>query len=161
MTERNTDSASTRRDFLKTAAAVPLAAATAGIGLPEPGAMQPGSGDAAAAKVSAGSHAVAAHEPPYEAMRRFILPGQDEFAVEQTAVEIERRLDSALSNRQALPASENAAGQSPMPKQFRALAPDLEVAEFDAADTDWAEGWKKWLASLGSVRRWQFSALPG
>src|SRR5580658_1270490 len=160
MTERNTDSASTRRDFLKTAAAVPIAAATAGIALPEPGAMQPGSGDAAAGKASASSHAGAAHEPPYEALRRFILPGQDEFSVEQTAVEIERHLDSALSNGQALPASENAAGQSPMPKHFRALAPDVEVAEFDAADTDWAEGWKKWLASLGNVRRWQFSALP-
>jgi len=122
--------------------------------------MQPGAGDAAAGKRSPGSHAGAAHEPPYEALRQFILPGQDEFAVEQTAVEIERRLDLALSNGQALPAAENAAGQSPMPKQFRALAPDVEAAEFDAADTDWAEGWKKWMASLGKVRRWQFSALP-
>ena len=160
MNEHSTHSARTRRDFLKTAAAAPLAAASAGIALPRHSlAMHPVAVEPAAVNIGSGSPA-AAHEPPYEALRRFILPGQDEFAVEQTAVEIERRLDLALSNGQALPAAENAAGQSPMPKQFRALAPDVAVAEFDAADTDWAEGWKKWVASLGKVRRWQFSALP-
>jgi Flp pilus assembly protein TadD len=161
MKQPRTETASTRRNFLKAAAAAPLAATTIGIGLPEPSpAMQLGGDEAAADTENARRLAASAHEAPYEALRRFILPGQDEYAVEQTAAEIERRLGSAISNGQALPAAGSAAGQSPMPKHFRALAPDLEEAEFDAADVDWAAGWKRWVASLGTVRRWQFSALP-
>ncbi len=124
-----------RREFLATAAAVPALT-----GLPCPQAFAEES----------------QHTPPYLALEKFIVPGNDEFPEEKTALLIREALQHALRSGE-LP---DCSGSSPCPKSYRALAPDLEEAVFDPADGAVARGWKRWVQSLGTIRRAQFYPLP-
>ncbi len=100
------------------------------------------------------------HTPPYLALKKFIVPGSDEFPGEKTAAEITASLLKALESVE-LPLAAVATGHSPLPSTYRALAPDLEEAVFDTSDTAIASGWKAWVQSLGRVRRAEFHWLPG
>jgi tetratricopeptide (TPR) repeat protein len=127
-----------RREFLLTAAAV---AALKGL-------------RAAPAFAEAGRH-----QAPYFALEKFILPGNDEFPEEKTAMQIRDSLNGALRSLQ-LPLGSSCKCFSPCPRSYRDLAPDLKEAVFDSSDTALAEGWRRWVASLGNVRRAQFYPLP-
>ncbi len=99
------------------------------------------------------------HDPPYLALERFISPGNDEFSEEKTAVQIVESLDKAL-HLMELPLGASFQGSSPCPKSYRTLAPDLEEAVYEAWDMAVGEGWKRWVQSLGNIRRVQFYVLP-
>ncbi|MGA8028878.1 MAG: CRTAC1 family protein, partial [Bryobacteraceae bacterium] len=124
-----------RREFLVTAAAVPA--------LPS---LQ--SAEAAAQEPQ--------HTAPYLALEKFILPGNDEFLEEKTAMVIREALMQALHSGE-LP---ECSGSSPFPQNYRVVAPDVEEAWFDSGDAAVAEGWKRWVKSLGTIRRAQFYPLP-
>ncbi|MBV9294019.1 MAG: VCBS repeat-containing protein [Acidobacteriaceae bacterium] len=96
------------------------------------------------------------HTPPYLALKRFILPGNDEFPEEKTASLIRDSLHQALRSGE-LP---DCSGSSPCPKSYRAIAPDLEEGIFDSNSGSVAEGWKRWIQSLGAIRRAEFYPLP-
>jgi tetratricopeptide (TPR) repeat protein len=96
--------------------------------------------------------------PPYEALRKFIVPGQDEFVDEPQALAIESALNQALTGD--LPLGANCIGKSPFPGSYQALAPDLEIANFNANVLNIREGWSRWVASLGHIQRADFQALP-
>lgn len=98
-------------------------------------------------------------EPPYASVLAFSEPGLDEFPGEKPAMELERRLASALSSGD-LPFAGACTGASPAPTSYRKVASDVAVAVFDGSGGP-ADGWKKWRASLGTVRRGVFYALPG
>jgi tetratricopeptide (TPR) repeat protein len=72
-----------------------------------------------------------AHQAPYLPLEKFILPGADEFPEEKTAFAIRAALEHALHS-----------GNLP------------------AADPQIATAWRRWTASLGSVRRAHFYPLP-
>ena len=99
------------------------------------------------------------HSPPYLALQKFILPGQDEFAEEKTAMEIREALSIALRTSE-LPVSSTLEGSSPCPATHQNVAFDLRSAVFDKSDKDIREGWKSWVQSLGNIRRAQFYPLP-
>jgi tetratricopeptide (TPR) repeat protein len=98
-------------------------------------------------------------EPPYAAVMEFAEPGHDEFAGEKTAMEIERRLASALASGDP-PLAAGCRGSSPAPSHYRDIAPGVAAAVFESGG-DPSAGWKKWRASLGTVRRAAFYSLPG
>jgi len=100
------------------------------------------------------------HRAPYEALRQYILPGNDQFAGEQTASAIREALSLALRTGQ-LPLAAAASGSSICARAFEKASDDVSVAMFDSADTDIAGGWRRWVESLGDVRRAQFWMLPG
>jgi tetratricopeptide (TPR) repeat protein len=95
--------------------------------------------------------------PPYEKLKKFILPGQDEFTGEPQAFAIERALKEAVTGE--LPLAVTCAGSSPFPLSYTSLAPDLEVATFGASALSIHQGWKQWISALGQVRRAEFQAL--
>ncbi|MGI9072181.1 MAG: FG-GAP-like repeat-containing protein [Bryobacteraceae bacterium] len=99
------------------------------------------------------------HNPPYLAIERFIPPGNDEFPEEEAALQIVESLEKALRSME-LPVGRSFEGSSPCPKSYRKLASDLEEAVFEPSDTAVAEGWKRWVQSLGRIRRTQFYVLP-
>lgn len=99
------------------------------------------------------------HNPPYLALERFISPGTDEFPNEKSASQIVESLDKALRSME-MPIGISFQGSSPCPKSYRALAPDLEEAVFESSDVAVRQGWKRWVQSLGKIRRAQFYALP-
>jgi len=99
------------------------------------------------------------HEPPYLGLQKFIEPGLDDFPEEKTAMRIRESLHRALETL-ALPLSPNTKGRSPCPREYQKLAPDLKTARFDQSDGNIAEGWKRWVRSLGTIRRAQFYPLP-
>lgn len=98
-------------------------------------------------------------QPPFAAVMAFAEPGSDEFPAEKTAIEVEARLVSALDTGD-LPLAAGCSGASPAPARYRTVAPDVAVAVYDRRG-DVASGWKQWRASLGTVRRRRFYALPG
>jgi tetratricopeptide (TPR) repeat protein len=98
-------------------------------------------------------------EPPYASALAFAEPGSDEFPGEKTAMEIEKRLASAVPAGE-LAFTPDCGGSSPAPASYRNIAPGVAEAVF-AKGGDPAAGWKQWRASLGSVRRAVFYALPG
>ncbi len=73
----------------------------------------------------------AAHQAPYEALRRFIQPGEDEFPEEKIAFEIRAALERALHS-----------------------------GELPTTDPQAALAWRTWVESLGSLRRAHFYPLP-
>jgi Flp pilus assembly protein TadD len=99
------------------------------------------------------------HNPPYLALAKFIAPGFDEFPEEKAAMEIRESLHQALRNS-ALPLAQDAQGFSPEPQSWHAIAPDVQSAVYNASDRAIQNGWRKWVASLGRVRRAEFYPLP-
>lgn len=90
---------------------------------------------------------------PYEPLFEYVDPRRDGFEVEKRAAEIEARLQD-LPRTPALPLDEGFDGVSPMPARYRG-----EHAEYDAKDRDFAGGLRRWLASLGVIRRISFYVL--
>ncbi len=97
---------------------------------------------------------------PHETLARYIVPGNDEFAGEKAAMEIEAML-RRLPETGTLPLAPDFRGVSPLPSRYRSVGADCFVAEFDAAVDGFAAGLKKWVDSLGTVRRARFFVLPG
>src|SRR5947209_12567252 len=97
---------------------------------------------------------------PYLALQEFIQPGYHGFAEEKEAMDIQRALHEAVRTLR-LPLAAGAAGSSPMPKSFAAIAPDLIAAVFDPADTNIAAGWSQWVRALASISSFPFDALTG
>src|SRR5689334_19980756 len=102
----------------------------------------------------------AGRSAPYMALEEFIRPGKDEFPAEKAPLEIVESFQKALRSRE-LPAIVGIRGSSPFPSRYRPVAPDLGEAIFDKADRTIAEGWKRWVQSLGVIRRAHFYVLPG
>jgi tetratricopeptide (TPR) repeat protein len=96
-------------------------------------------------------------EAPYLSLAKFILPGQDEFPEEAKAFQIHDLLVEAFRSKRLTGVAIR--GSSPAAKVYRPLAPHLQEAVFDLADTDVAGGWRKWIESLGEVRRAEFFVL--
>ena len=94
----------------------------------------------------------ARHEAPYLALTQFIAPGDDDFAGEKLAAQIRDRLHAALES-QELPLAPAAKGFSPFPHRHRQTSGDLEQAIFNKGDGNIGQGWRKWVDSLGHVRR--------
>jgi Flp pilus assembly protein TadD len=132
----------TRREFLAASSVAPALAAVATTSV-----------------AAADEHTPYEHRAPYEALRQYILPGADQFPEEQTAFSIREALSSALRSGE-LPLAATASGSSVCPRSFEKITDDVSLARFDAADTDLAEGWRRWVESLGDVRRAHFSVLP-
>jgi hypothetical protein len=99
------------------------------------------------------------HDPPYLALQSFIPPGNDEFPEEKTAAQIVESLDKALRSME-LPIGASFQGSSPCPESYRGVAHDLEEAVYEHSDVAVREGWKRWIQSLGNLRRAQFHVLP-
>ena len=97
---------------------------------------------------------------PYEPLVPYILPGNDEFAGEKTAMEIVSALSQLIETR-ALPLAADFRGASPSPVRYRAVAADAFEAEFDQAAGGFEAGLRAWLASLGTVRNARYLVLPG
>jgi Flp pilus assembly protein TadD len=97
--------------------------------------------------------------PPYLALGKFIFPGSDEFPGEKTAFEIRAALAAAFASKE-LPVSGALQGISPLPVSYRALGPDLSEAVFASTATDVGRTWRRWIESLGEIRRSQFYVLP-
>ena len=138
MKQRGRQGGVSRRQFLASAAAIP---AMAWLGSAPAFAEEP------------------RHEAPYLGLKKFILPGNDEFTGEREAMDIAQALDATLRSME-LPLSVSCRGFSPCPASYRALAHDLEEAVYDSSDAGIAEGWKRWVWSLGRVRRARFYSLP-
>ncbi|MBV8552184.1 MAG: VCBS repeat-containing protein [Acidobacteriaceae bacterium] len=101
------------------------------------------------------------HTPPYLGLRKYILPGNDEFPEEKTAAEIAQAFAS-LNPPLGLPVGSFGNFSSPLPRSYRAIAPDLNEAVFDTAQTSsFGKNWKAWVDSLGKIRRARFFPLPG
>ncbi len=113
----------------------------------------------------AGSDAAAAvpesslHQAPYLSLERFIAPGQDEFPEEKIAIEVENALYEALRLGE-LPLDSPPGGFSPCSASAKHIASDLDEAIYNQADHDIAGGWRRWVTSLGIVRRAEFECLP-
>ena len=97
---------------------------------------------------------------PHETLAPYILPGNDEFAAEKTAMEIVSAL-RRLPETKALPLAADFQGRSPLPTRYRPVAADAFEAEFDSAEGSFEEGLREWVASLGVVRRARYFVLPG
>ena len=95
---------------------------------------------------------------PHETLARYILPGNDEFTIEKTAMEIASVL-RRLPETGALPLAADFRGVSPLPVRYRPVGADAFEAEFDSA-APFEEGLRKWIASLGTVRNARYFVLP-
>ena len=89
-------------------------------------------------------------EPPYLKLKKFIEPGNDEFAGEEAAFELKASLHAAME-------SKTLANARIGPSSYKQLAPDLAEGVFDGSPKDW----RVWVDSLGRVRRAAFFPLPG
>ena len=90
---------------------------------------------------------------PYESLRRYIGPGDDEFACEREAMAIE----ALLAKPAELPLAAEFEGASPQPARLKALSAEISLAEFDASG-DFAGGLKAWLTGVRGLR---FIVLAG
>ena len=97
---------------------------------------------------------------PYEALYQYIEPGHDEFTIEKQAAEIASHLDRLVGTRK-LPLAAGFQGVSPMPVRYKAIAKDVALAEFDAADSRFERGLERWLNSLAAIRSARFFVLAG
>ena len=98
-------------------------------------------------------------EPPYDSVLAFVEPGLDDFPGEKIAVEIEKRLGTALTDGR-LPLAVGCSGISPAPSRYREIGSGAAAAVFGTSE-DVASGWKKWRESLGTIRSARFFSLPG
>jgi tetratricopeptide (TPR) repeat protein len=97
---------------------------------------------------------------PYDNLLPYIQPGNDEFAAEKTAMEITTLL-RRMTSTGALPLANGFRGSSPLPAGYRAVSGNFFEAEFDAGDSGFEAGLRKWLASLGAIREARYFVLPG
>ena len=87
----------------------------------------------AAAAFSSKGHALAPfpvkfrQQPPYAAVLAYVEAGTDEFTGEKTAVEIEARLSACVQSGD-MPCTVDSRGASPMPKEYRDIAPGVAEA---------------------------------
>lgn len=96
---------------------------------------------------------------PYEALARYLEPGQDGFPGEKRAAEITAHLERMIQTR-VLPLAPDFHGLSPLPARYKPVATGVSEAEFDPADRRFAEGLQRWVESLGTIRRANFFVLP-
>ena len=95
---------------------------------------------------------------PHEALYRFALPGEDEFAGEKQAAEVAAHLRRLVETR-ALPLAEGFAGLSPMPARYRTAGEGVQIAEYDSRDSDFGRGLEGWIESLKEIRSSRFYVL--
>ena len=96
---------------------------------------------------------------PYEALVPFTDPSADVFRCEKEAAEVERRL-TAWFRGEPLPFAADFKGSSPLPVRYKTVADGVHEAEFGSTE-NFVEGLRKWLASLGQIRRFSVFLLPG
>ncbi|HLH04895.1 MAG TPA: FG-GAP-like repeat-containing protein [Bryobacteraceae bacterium] len=96
---------------------------------------------------------------PWEALRKYIEPGADEFAEEKEAEEIRERLERIFSARK-LPNellsslfTERTQGFSPWPREYRSQHSDLKEAVYDQQDRRISDGFAKWVDAILSASR--------
>ncbi len=94
---------------------------------------------------------------PHELLAPYILPGNDAFPGEKTAMEISALLHK-LPETGSLPLAPNFQGTSPIPARYKPIAPDAYEAEF--APTATPNPFQAWIASLGNIRAARFYVLP-
>src|SRR5579864_4093237 len=97
---------------------------------------------------------------PYEALAQYISAGGDDFPGEKTAMDIIAKL-RGLMEAKSLPLAGDFVGSSPSPMRYKPVAGDVFEAEFGPSTDSFENGFKKWLASLGSVHDARYSVLPG
>src|SRR5690349_13089030 len=97
---------------------------------------------------------------PWDALARYLEPGQDEFTVEKEAAGITAHLDRLLELRE-LPLSPEFQGASPMPVRHKPVSDGVFEAEFNPDDQDFRSGLQRWVTSLGQIRSARFFVLPG
>ncbi len=88
-------------------------------------------------------------EPPYLKLKKFIEPGNDEFADEKAALALKASLHAALR-------SKNFPNAAVGPTSYKQIAAELAEGVFDGSPASWAD----WVESLGHVRRAEFFPLP-
>ena len=91
---------------------------------------------------------------PYDHVLAHLDAGTDEFPFEKEAQEIEARL-AAMLRGEALPVAGDFTGTAPLASRYRPVGEGVAEAEF-GADADF----RKWIASLGNIRRARFFVLP-
>lgn len=95
---------------------------------------------------------------PYEALRRYMIPGQDEYTGEAEAMMLEQRLN-ALAQTRTLALASQFEGVSPVAAQWRQVDGSIAVAQFPGEPGSFADGLKKWLDSFGTLEHLRFIAL--
>ena len=96
---------------------------------------------------------------PQDALAPYILPGNDEFAGEKAAMEIEAILRE-LPKTRALPLAPDFRGGSPVPARYVPVAPGCLQAEFDSSAA-YDGAFAKWLDSISHIADARFFVLPG
>ncbi len=89
-------------------------------------------------------------EPPYLKLKKFIEPGNDEFAGEKAALDLKDRLREGLFSKTLAHAAVG-------PTSYKQVAVDVAEGVFEGTPASW----EKWVESLGHVRRADFFPLPG
>ena len=95
---------------------------------------------------------------PFEALRKYIRPGQDGFACEAKAASILRTLEEGARTL-SMPLAPAFHGNSPEPSQWKDIGSGIRTGVYVDSTTPFAAGWKQWLQSLGDIRRLQFFPL--
>ncbi len=111
------------------------------------------------------SFPVALRKPaPHDALRKFILPGEDEFPEERTAMGIERRLGDAVENGSEIELAPGFEGASPLPAEYPVVVRNgrvtVQEAKYDAGQRDFRGDFAAWRKSLGACSRARFYVLP-
>lgn len=96
------------------------------------------------------------HRPAYLDLAQYIAAGQDEFTGERAAMQLRAYLHRAFETRELLASN----GVSPCPARYEQMADGVARAIYDGRQTNLTDGWKKWIDSLGKVRRKEFYVLP-
>ena len=93
---------------------------------------------------------------PYEARRRYIMPGEDDYQYEKQAMDFEMMLGHVAKGRE-IPLAPGFEGVSPNPVRWRAVDEEFATAEYNGGD--FVQGFAQWKASLGELRRLRFIVL--
>ncbi len=96
---------------------------------------------------------------PWEALLREIEPGAEEFPQEKQAFEIAAHLKRIPETR-ALPFTPGLQGISPMPVRYKPTGDGVSTAEYGSPGAAIAEGFTRWLDSLGPIHAARFYVLP-
>ncbi len=112
------------------------------------------------AQAGPSSEAAAIHSrSPWEALLRDIEPDADEFPLERQAQEIAAHL-KRLPETGTLPFALGLRGVSPMPARYRPVGDGVSTAEYGDSLAVIADGFTRWLDSLGPIRAARFYVLP-